>query len=422
MITLTLTVGLLCGGSEAVERLVVKTAEPMKVEVDPYAAQVTISGASAEVARALKLAPSRICPTFDAGPKAVTLKCPSHRIEASVTGSAIDLKQLRGLPWRKDQGGPPLQPWAPEDVGLGGPCPGDRPAGKAECALAAGAVVDAKIALHDAVTGPDAPYAWVRTGDLALADGDLIGGIEAFKKAGDKGLWGRLARARLCELLGSCLEDAAAAKLFDPIALPAVLQRELLLRAARADALMGRLDVAVRSVLAMGPDGCAGAEPMCGQLLKAALADPAPATRGAALELWAAHQQRLTDVTVTIAAADAAASLGAKRFAADLRSSATPQVPPGALNDHLLKALGDYLDAGDAVRAGVIADFARSRLGDKALTSAAWRKALGALGPVKPAKSGPLGVGTAQAIATDCQRADAVLQVARKVGAEPESP
>ena len=36
-----------------------------------------------------------------------------------------------------------------------------------------------------------------------------------------------------------------------------------------------------------------------------------------------------------IAAADAAASLGAKKYAADLLASVTKRVPPGALEDHL---------------------------------------------------------------------------------------
>ncbi len=414
MISITVLVSLLAA-SEAVERFVVRVDAAPKAQVDPFSARVVLTGPSDRLAAALKA--SRVCPALEKTDKGVTLICTTRRLEASVEavpgGYAIDVRALRGLPWRKAQGGPWLKAWAPETVGLGEPCPGSRPAGKAECFLAAGQRVDAKLALQDALA-LDPQYGWLRKGDLALEDGELIAGLEAYKRAGDKGPWGRLAKARACELLGSC-----EAKAFDPVALPEPLQHELLLRAARADALNEHVDAAMRSLLAR-PAVCAGAETVCADLLRAGLADEALGTRAAALEAWSALQAMVKQPEVTIAAAEAAASLGAKKFAGDLLASVTAEVPAGGLEDHLFRAAGHYADAGDFLRARVMADFAKSRFGDKALTSARWRKVLGGEALAKPAKSGDGAVGIERAVGSDCQRADTVLTAARKAGAAPE--
>lgn len=418
--------------SSAVERLVVKTDKKLRTEVDAYGATVRVfaNGATDAVMRALKVHPSRLCPEAKVEKGEVVFTCVTQRLEASATevagGVAIDFRQLRGLPWRKTGGGPPLRSFAPELVSLGGACPGTRPAGRAECALSAGKIEEAKGFLREATATGDASYAWLRVGDLALQDGDALAAIEAFKKAGDKGPWGRLATARQCEVLGGCLEENGP-KVFNPIALAEPLRRELELRGVRADAMVGNLERAMRSLLALNAERgrgpvCGQVEDLCDAMVRAALKTEDRETKAAGLEVWAALQPKVKSLPLTVAAAEASAALGAPRYAADLLASATAEVPAENLEAHLLKVVGNYLAAEDKVRAGVIVDFARGRLGDKALTSGAWRPVLAAFGKSKPAKIGVLPVGTAQAIAAECQRADAVLEAASKIGSAKETP
>jgi hypothetical protein len=77
---------------------------------------------------------------------------------------------------------------------------------------------------------------------------------------------------------------------------------------------------------------------------------------------------------LALAAANAAGQLGAPAFGATILSATVREVDDDDLERHLRLAFNLYLQAGDGVRAQVIADYAMARLpkGSKAALASAW--------------------------------------------------
>ncbi|MBX7115531.1 MAG: hypothetical protein K1X64_14470 [Myxococcaceae bacterium] len=404
---------------------------PVTLRVSSLEAQVTLEAP----ADARKLAAhfgrpiTKLCTLFASSDTALTFRCRTRRVSADLervnAGWVMTLRELRGLPWRPVDDGPPATFFAPEQMGAGAACPGDTVVGKAECALRQGQKNDALRLFHDALATPEAPFAAVRLGDLALRDDDdPIAAATWFQRAGVRGPWGRLATARLCELTGLCLTTKTEAAVFDSVALPAPAAHDLALRAMRAKVstdrtleAMTQLERALAEPAAAG-GLCDGNEPLCRSLVLAGLRDDDAAARRQALQAYL--RLPLADFRTALAraaasaAARVAADQGAPRYAATLLASMTGQVPKAELEDHLNLTARLFLDAGDEVRAAVIVDFARARLGKARLQRPVWKELTESLLPHKPAKARPvLSEASLQQIEQERELAEALLAKSR---------
>jgi hypothetical protein len=245
--------------------------------------------------------------------------------------------------------------------------------------------------------------AMVRLGDLAAGTGDPATAIGWYKRAGTAGVFGRVARARFCEMDGFCLGSTEAVlKIFDGSGLPGPVRAELLLRAARAEAYQGRFHAAIRllaaEVRAHGPAGvCQGAATsLCRKILLEAMrhynlpsAAPSPAEREGATIIIAERMKASEEavdlylmlpgwdrgvmgVELAQAAADLAGQMGAPVFGGNILSAVAPEVSAPDLPDHLLRAAELYLEGSDLARARLIVEYAQTRLARKSLGSARW--------------------------------------------------
>ena len=190
----------------------------IKVKADGEASVFVLSK-EVRIADAAKLA-SRwkakgLCPKARADGRDLVLSCTSDRLHATSSGGTVTIVALRGLPWAAKDEPAPRPFYKPEEVGLGGPCPGTTPAGSAECALAAGDLTAAKGFLAAALDTLHKDYAALRLADLALDANGPLDSLEWLEKTGRTGEWGRLASVRQCELSGRCFKGVQRDALFD---------------------------------------------------------------------------------------------------------------------------------------------------------------------------------------------------------------
>jgi len=383
--------------TQTVERIPLPpVAGPVTLHVEPLASRVRLETRdAAEVARRVRLASRTLCPEVGVEGDAVVLRCTSRFIAAALVphagGQSLEVRLLQVAPWAGRDGLPSV-PFDPSRLSLGAPCPGDAPAGAGECALAAGQLQRAEELFRQAGEGPGAPLAALRLGDLAARADDLPEAVRHWKQVAPGSPFGRLAAARLCETDPRCLVSNRAAFLFATADAHPALRADLVLRQARLDAFHGKaLEAAMALARDRGPAGACAAEPiLCGDILLAALREPgARGTQALALYLDTPSRDRgPLAVELARAGSERATASGAPVFAANLLSAVSGQVPPARLADHLARAAELYLAGGDRIRAGVVLEFARSRLGRSDLASPRWtRVALGVSG--RPSRTAP---------------------------------
>jgi hypothetical protein len=332
-----------------------------------------------DLVRAIRKAPRRVCAALEEGAFEIRLRCRSNRIVARLVprdrGYLLEVGEARGLPW-SGLDGPVLLAFDPASLELGEGCPGSTPAGRAECLLARGDRAAARAALERITDGPMLGLAALRLGDLALERGEHLAAARAWGRVQGQP-WQRLAAARLCEASWSCLSGARVEQLYSAEGLPQPLALDLLLHRARSLAFLGRGAEAARSLLAgdSGPSPCASAPALCRRLaLNALRSQETDAMDGLLLWLETPERDRGPAAYETERAAAAAADrMGAPLFAASVLAAAAGHVPAHELGEHLLRTCELYLRAGDAVRAGVVLEFARARLGKKGLSAPRWR-------------------------------------------------
>jgi hypothetical protein len=286
-------------------------------------------------------------------------------------------------------------------------------------------VLAAASLFRNGLSGPHRQMATLRLGDLALRTGDPLTAAGWYRRVGAYGVFGRMASQRLCELTGDCLDDPEElAHTYDPNGLPEPLRAETVMRGARAQAYLGHVAEAVRmladQIEAHGVSSVCReeAELLCRRLLlqgmreavrgPVAHAGPSvaavPAGSGAggssgadpaAKAATAAEEQRVFEenlmqtymdlpswdkgplaVDLAEAGAVVAIRMGAPDFAGNLLASSAREVPDARLSDHLLAAVEAFLRAEDLVRARVVAEYMRSRLGPRARISERWKVAL----------------------------------------------
>lgn len=402
-------------------------AGPVRLEARPLERRVSLrvpAAATAALARRLRGA-SRLCPAVDAAPGEVVLRCTARWVRAAVVegvpGPSLELFELSVPPWRPDEEGPPLVPFDGAALGLG-PCPGEGPAARGECALAAGDLAAARAAFEEALAAGASAHAQLRLGDLDLRDDRPAAAVERWRRARAEAPWGRLAAARLCELEPGCLAAGGRAAVFDALAVERPLRADLVLRRIRLRALAGDLGGAARAVAddSRPAGACAAAAAWCRHVLLVALRQPGAdgaAALAAYLDVPGRGDGPLA-LELARAAADRALQAGAPRFAAALLAGQTGRVPGDELSDHLRRVVELYAGAGDAVRGREVARFARTRLPAAALARPAWRAALAALRPAPPAAPAPAPAPAAPADDPDLRAARAAVEAAR-LGAAP---
>jgi hypothetical protein len=421
---------------------------PIELTIDALSRIIRLrpsKDAPAALATKLVAHAGSLCPKVAVHDGAVELTCRTRRIEAQLTAEGkdkfLDINELRGLPWRPGSDAAPNFFYDPWRVGLGQGCLAKAGVAHGECELKDGHILQAASQFRASLGGQHRQMASLRLGDLALRTGDPLTASGWYKRVGSYGVFGRMASQRLCELLGDCLESTEdVLHAFDASGLPEPLRAESLIRAARAEAYMGRVTSAV-SIIAdqIEAHGVASicreeAELLCRRLLLQGMREEArmplltahPAVTGpvasahdagttahdggapvaaalpgdagtpAAAPTVAEEDERSTfrdnlmksylglpnwdkgPLAVELAEAGAvvATRMGAPDFAGSLLASSAREVPDARLSDHLLAAVEAFLRAEDLVRAHVVAEYMASRLGPKGRVSERWKAAL----------------------------------------------
>jgi hypothetical protein len=387
----------------AYERLRLPTpATQVAVEGLGRRVRVFVTSDAAAFAAVLRPQLGRLCPRVTSTSGEVDLECLTTRLDARLVRDGprafLDLRQLRGLPWKGADAAPVLRR-IPASA-----CPGRDAVAKAECAFHEGDGTAAARRFQKLLDDPsEASFAALRLGDLALEDDDVAEAIRWWKKAGEVGPWARLAKARLCEADGRCLGDHTQETCFDSGGMTESALDEMELRRWRALAFGGNVGDLATAVLASfrntAPRSpCIADQRLCRHLLHSAM--ERPSTRGAdeALEVYLQLPERETgplSVDLAISAAAVAELNGAPAFGAGLLAAVTARVPAFRQPEYLARTLGLYVAGRDLARARVIANYAKARLPPALLRKAPWPELIAGAGEsplVAPAPPGKVSV------------------------------
>jgi hypothetical protein len=353
--------------------------------VEPLTGTIEVRriGNAKVVAQKMAAAAGQICPEIEAVVTSVVIHCRTKRLDANLVfdrgKTFIEIEELRGLPWRLPADRLSVF-YDPVEVGFGEGCPGTLPVGRGECALRDGRTEEAAAMFRQAMaSAPQASFAGVRLGDMALARGDLAGALNFYKRASYGDMFGRLAEARVCELDGNCLERGTE-RLFNATNRPEPVRSELLLRGARVALFADKFAEAGRlvagAVNARGSGVCAaGGQLLCRRILLVVLEHVTGDDARLALETYLALPDRTEGplaMPMMRAVAEKAASIGAPLFAANLlAANATSAEGPG-LGDYLLRTAELYIAGGDVIRARVVVDYADTRIGRGGFAGSRW--------------------------------------------------
>lgn len=354
----------------AAARIALPLESGLTVSFSPFTGALEVRRPDGTPLRASTLAGLEATPcTRPKGAKEVLLTCSTGRLDAELVEEKgrlwLDIRQLRGLPTDPGEEGPPPSVYPPEEVGLGAACPGDTAAGRGECAWQAGKFDVAERQLTSALQfETERRFAAMRLGDLWLKRGEPDKALGWWQRAAGSGPWGRLANVRICETTGGCYHLVTLEE-YEAFGLPSRLRVEMELRELRALTILRRWnEVALMLPLLFGGSACSSPEaPLCRHVLLTLLRAPG-ASRELALEAYMKLPARMRGhlaLPLAVAAADAAAAVGAPSFGASLLSTTMRMVRPDELPDHLRHAIDLYAQAGDPVRARVVAEFAETR-------------------------------------------------------------
>jgi hypothetical protein len=450
---------------------------PIKLVVDSLGARLQIEAPKDKAAVAIRIAAHAawICPQITENPTGLDLRCRTRRLDATLTtdkgASYLDIRELRGLPWRQGAGGAPFFFYSPEATRLGGACPGTTPAGMGECLLQNGTPLEAARQFRLALRTPNRQLAALRLGDIALFTGDPATALAWYDRTGTLGVYGRVARTRTCEIDGNCLGSTLELlKIFDSSGLPLPVRAEMTMRTIRAEAYQDHF-AAVLKLLAdkigdHGPEAlCAGSvDRLCRRILleiirQKTISDepeefdsaspyrfgasapvvaggpktkkedaPAAAARAAADkdEQLALAEKALSlyltlpnwdrgpyAVELAQAAADSAQRMGAPTFGGNILAAVAPMVPSAALPEHLAHAAELFIEGGEEMRARVLVEYAMTLPAHKVQT-ARWKAIQRGLAALDPSDRERLAIDP-EAVAKETAAALAVSGRAREV-------
>jgi tetratricopeptide (TPR) repeat protein len=369
-----------------------------RVVVDGLAKTIAVTGVDGRAtARAIGAKRDAPCVPSDVRDDALTLICTTSRISAAIVRKAARDERVADekprprtsmLRVRVTLGPPPgdgattfpRMLYPPETIEIGGPCPGDTTASRAECALFAGDLSSANALLLEARKDIHRPYAELRLGDLAFERGDLQEAAAHWALAGRRGPFGRLAVQRRCELSGTCREVGRYAPEYDALDTVAlgVFTDEMLLRKARILAFDGELDAALdvlvtHSTVSGEAHACRLALLFCQRVVKHGLESENSTTRARGFAVFTTlplTPRTALRVPVTQQAAMIADEVGAPGYGAALLASVAGEVDKALLVDHLQRTAELYVRARDYARARLVLEFALGMRGDAASRAA----------------------------------------------------
>ena len=397
---------------------------PKAVVVDTLSARIRLVGWSGAQVRALAQK-STLCNQVTVVEGTTLLSCSNRRLTAALDAKGLTFRAMPSPPMTTDASHPPLLHYEPVRFGLGGPCPGDTPSSRGECAFVshlerqfaefsptgpspkvvqrkeilgtkqpkqkfegpelAAAAVELRVAFDGAV---HRGHAAVRLGDLSWLGGDTEAAARWYEQAGP-GVFGRLAASRLAELF-SYLDGPTPRLPFDPFddaGLDPDICAEIALRRARAYAFADRMIDAVHLLVSRGPQTCDMQPALCRKIAAIALRSPDQQMRAiTSLPLSVEPAEALTlaltipsafDGEGAIELADAVAEhtkrMGAPLFAANVLAATSSQVAPAVLDNWLLRCAELYVEANDAARARAVLSFANSRRFTNGKNQNRWR-------------------------------------------------
>ncbi len=323
---------------------------------------------------------SEICPTVETSPKGITLICTTRLLWAALSadkrGLYIDLREIRGIPLEADA--LPLRAWPLASIGIPDRCPGELPAARGECHIAQREFALAEKAFREALQSPDASFANLRLGDIAVQNKDVEAAIRHYSRVFGTSPVARIAQVRMCELNGECLSPEFSLELRDASALPEPLASEYILHFIRRELATGRTQSALNALrqhIELNPSLCEGAIALCQQVVRAGLELEDETARIDALSLYVRDEMQRWPYNNELAmvAADAAEAVGAPSFGANVLAAMTPKIDRLRLSDHLHRVAELYLQAGDAIRASYIVEYAETRLNAMELKHASWK-------------------------------------------------
>lgn len=332
-----------------------------------------------ELARSLKKELEKTpCPVVRAEANAVLLRCNIRKLRVSVSKRRgrryLEIAELRSQPQDDEESRVPLFPLDPVQFGFGGPCPGDNPASRGECAMQAGELTTAAAEFREAVDGKGKEareVAALRLGDLAMGVGDVASARGWYLRAGATGPIARLAYVRVCEIEGTCFApldgDRRRYYPFDLGGVSGTIRDELSLRAARAYTFEGNPAAAVRILLEEGYKPCASHPALCVGVEREALRDrerPSPEALAIYLTSPFPRDEAAVFEHATLAA-EHAAVLGAPAYGASLLAATLNLAGERRLEKHLLRSAELYLDANDRARARAVTRFADQNVKNK---------------------------------------------------------
>lgn len=366
------------GFTAAAERvpLTRTNTKPPSLTVEPLPGRLVLSNV-----RPRSLRSSTLCPQIDTQGDRTVMRCTTRRLWAEVIveegGTYLDIRLLIGLPWEGELA-LPMRAWPIRAYGIPDECPGRLEVTRGQCELELGTKEEAEQLFKKARSGSDANFAYLRLAELALQRGAAEEAVQLLAFVPPMGPIGRLARARLCDLTGSCLSETISAQAGDTQGLEEPLKSELGFITWRREIFMGREAKAMApfvDALQKSPELCRGVVPLCQRMLIAGLSCADDHARGAALAGWLVQSVRRGphELELARAAARAAQDLGAPSFGAAVLASSSALVPPVELNAHLLKTVELYLESRDLIRAEAIFDYAEGRLGAGSTSTGPWR-------------------------------------------------
>ncbi len=401
------------------ERQVLGPAAKATLEVDAPSATLTVRHLPRpeRAAAAWRRSRSELCPKVRVERGALVFTCATRLLDATLEeergARVLLLRGLVGVPWAHRS---PLVPLPLAELGEGPPCPGQTPAARGECLLAAGELDEARAAFEEGALAGSG-LAHLRLGDLAWEARQLPAAVDHYMKVPPRGPTARLAKARLCVLAGRCEPAPGGLAPFDSSGLSADVALDLRQQALRGHVFAGALNPAL-ALISEARELCQRSSALCQSVLAQGLESPVPEARAQALALYLSGLRPAGGadaLELAHLAARASGALGAPAAGAQLLSSLLEEVPRPALDGHLLLTAQLYLDAKDPVRARVARDFAKAQPGG-GVDLEAWRaldrRLQAARRPARAAPSSPSPPGPA------LEDAQKVLQRARTLSGD----
>lgn len=377
------------GFTTAVERVALERTSPtVEASVDPLMRTIRLTGA--KIAGRLS---SQLCPSQQPARDGLTLRCATRRLWAGVAqddkGLYLDVRALRGVTWKWEREGVPLQGWPMKALGIPEECPGVTDAVKAECALGQGNLFEAEQLFTAALNGPDAHLARMRLGDLSMQRGDAETAMSWYSKVVSAGPVTRIAQLRSCDLTGNCLMQKPA----ELRGLSGVIEVEAVVHIVRQALALNQDRVAMQllnDAIERKVPVCQSARAFCQKALEAAFSAQDDEATTLALATYAATGigEGEGGIEVSEAAATAAEDAGAPGYAAAVLASLSGRMPREELDRHLQHVARLYLAARDPIRAQFIIEYAEQKLTASELRSKSWAQVRKSLTP-KPAAAAP---------------------------------